>query len=65
MNSSTCGPPSPAGREPVTVVITRTVDPGREDDYRAGMARLIKAAEGAPNNLGTVVLAPSPSEPNV
>ena len=29
------------------------------------MARLIKAAEGASNNLGTVVLAPTPSEPNV
>lgn len=62
---SNSGPRSAAGGEPFTVVITRTVEPGREDDYRAWVARLIKAAETAPNNLGTVVLAPTPDERNV
>ena len=35
MDRSISGPPAPAAEEPVTVVITRTVDPGREDDYMA------------------------------
>ena len=59
-NSAVAGPANPA-----TVVIVRTVDPGREDDYKRWLARLLSAAESFPNNLGTVVLAPAPGEPNV
>ena len=63
--SSTSGPRSAAGGEPFTVVITRTVEPGREDDYRAWLVRLIKATETTPNNLGTVILTPTRAEPTV
>lgn len=50
--------------DPATVVITRFVKPGREEDYKRWLARLLAAAEGAPNSLGTVVLAPQPGESN-
>ena len=49
---------------PATVVITRVVRPGHEQDYRAWMGRLIAAAEVAPHSLGTVVLAPKLNESN-
>jgi uncharacterized protein len=50
---------------PATVVMTRTVKAGREEDYRRWLTRLIRATEAFPNNLGTVVLAPPPNEPDV
>lgn len=50
--------------DPTTVVITRFVKPGREEDYKRWLARLIAAAEDAPNSLRTVVLAPQPGDSN-
>ncbi|MBV9454854.1 MAG: antibiotic biosynthesis monooxygenase [Rubrobacter sp.] len=58
---SETGRPAPTGR-PATVVITRTVNPRRRDDFKRWLARLISAAEAFPNNLGTVVLTPPPGE---
>nr|WSY57892.1 antibiotic biosynthesis monooxygenase [Streptomyces sp. NBC_00886] len=49
---------------PASVMITRTVRPGREDDYRRWLVRLIHAAEDFPNNLGTAVVAPNHGESN-
>ena len=37
--------------EPVTVIVSRDVKPGRESDYHAWMHRVI-AAERFPGNLG-------------
>ena len=54
----------PVDPDPATVVITRVVQPGHEQDYRAWMGRLIAAAEVVPHRLGTVVLAPKPNESN-
>ncbi|MCX4905893.1 antibiotic biosynthesis monooxygenase [Streptomyces sp. NBC_00878] len=51
--------------DPASVMITRTVHPGREDDYKHWLVRLINAAEKFPNNLGTAVLAPTPGKSNV
>jgi len=48
----------PGEPDPATVLITRSVHPGREQEYRAWTGRLIAAAEIAPHSLGTVVLAP-------
>lgn len=50
---------------PVTIVITRVVKPGRQEEYKRWLTRLINAAEAFPNNLGTVVLAPPPGQSNV
>jgi hypothetical protein len=44
---------------PVTAVVTRTVKPGHQDEYRRWLTRLLSAAEAFPNNLGTVVFAPA------
>ena len=38
--------------EPVTVIVSRDVKPGRESDYHAWMHRVIAAAERFPGNLG-------------
>lgn len=46
-------------------MITRRVAPGRQDDYRRWLGRLITAAEAFPGNLGTVALAPAAGEPNL
>jgi antibiotic biosynthesis monooxygenase (ABM) superfamily enzyme len=51
--------------DPVTVLISRVVTPGRENDYRQWLIRMITAAEAAPNNLGVVVLSPEASASNV
>ena len=50
---------------PATVVITRVISPGHRDDYERWLARLIAAAARFPNNLGVVVLAPKPGDPDV
>jgi len=47
---------------PSTMAVTRVVEPGHEQEYRAWRSRLIIAAEEAPLSLGTVVLAPIPGE---
>jgi len=66
MSSATNVQAGPVAKDtgPATVVITRVVQPGHEQDYRAWMGRLITAAEVAPHSLGTVVLAPEPNESN-
>jgi antibiotic biosynthesis monooxygenase (ABM) superfamily enzyme len=45
--------------DPVTVVVSRTVAPGRERDYREWTRRMLASAEPFPNNLGAVILSPS------
>jgi antibiotic biosynthesis monooxygenase (ABM) superfamily enzyme len=64
MSSYATPQPGSAAKEPdpATVLITRFVQPGHEQDYRAWMGRLIAAAEVAPHSLGTVVLAPQEGE---
>lgn len=47
----------PALPEPVTVVVTRRVRPGREDDFAAWFEALRAAAGRIPGYLGTTVLA--------
>lgn len=49
--------------EPVTVVVTRRVKPGREADYEAWLAHLLRDASTLPGYLGTTVHRPSPSGP--
>ena len=48
---------SPALAEPVTVVVTRRVLPGRQRDFAAWSERLLEAAGEIPGYLGTTVLA--------
>lgn len=64
MSSAAVLQPGPAAGapDPATVVITRLVQPGREQDYRAWMGLLLAAAGAAPNSLGVVVLAPQTGE---
>ena len=50
----------PVAEDPATVVVTRVVVAGREDEFRAWVVRLIKQAESFPGNLGSVVLSPPP-----
>jgi antibiotic biosynthesis monooxygenase (ABM) superfamily enzyme len=45
--------------EPVTIVVTRRVRPGREVDYEAWLARLLSEAKGLRGYLGTTVHRPS------
>jgi antibiotic biosynthesis monooxygenase (ABM) superfamily enzyme len=47
-----------------TAIITRLLEPGREQDYTAWVSRLVAAVEAAPHTLGTVVLAPRAGESN-
>jgi len=49
---------------PATVLITRIVQPGHEQEYTAWMGRLIAATEASPQSLGTVVLSPGSGEVN-
>ena len=49
--------------EPVTVVVTRRVRPGREAGYEAWLARLIEGAASLPGYLGTTITRPGPSGP--
>ena len=50
-------------REPVTVVVTRRVRPGREQAYEDWLARLVDAARALPGYLGTVIQRPAPTGP--
>lgn len=46
--------------EPVTVVVTRRVKAGREEEYEAWLARLLEGAKALPGYLGTTVQRPAP-----
>lgn len=50
-------------REPVTVVITRRVRPGREADYEAWLQRLQAEARGLAGYLGVTTQRPAPGGP--
>lgn len=52
---------APAG--PVTVVVTRRVKPGREADYEAWLARLLRDAATLPGYLGATVQRPAATGP--
>ena len=58
-------PSLPQAGEFTTVVVTRSVNPGRVEDFRHWLLRLIAASESFPNNSGTVVLSPPPGQANV
>lgn len=49
--------------DPVTVVITRRVKPGREADYEAWLAALQSASRGLPGYLGVTTQRPPPGGP--
>jgi antibiotic biosynthesis monooxygenase (ABM) superfamily enzyme len=49
----------PSPPEPVTIVVTRRVRPGREADYEAWLGRLLGEAKHLPGYLGTTVNRPS------
>ena len=50
----------PQDTEPVTVVVTRRVKPGREAAYEAWLERLLADARSLPGYLGTTVQRPPP-----
>ncbi|GAB4036879.1 MAG: antibiotic biosynthesis monooxygenase [Rubrivivax sp.] len=52
--------PPPSAAEPVTVVVTRRVKPGRESDYEAWLQRLQSDARGLPGYLGVTTQRPAP-----
>lgn len=54
--------PTDHGHEPVTVVVTRRVRPGREADYEAWLGRLVEATQGMPGFLGARLIRPRPGE---
>jgi antibiotic biosynthesis monooxygenase (ABM) superfamily enzyme len=45
--------------EPVTIVVTRRVKAGREQDYEAWLERLLAGAKSLPGYLGTTVHRPN------
>ena len=49
--------------QPVTVVVTRRVKPGREAAYEAWLERLIREASVLPGYLGTNVQRPAATGP--
>jgi antibiotic biosynthesis monooxygenase (ABM) superfamily enzyme len=49
--------------QPVTVVVTRDVEPGREEEIHSWMHRLIVAGERFPGNLGVTILVPGAEAP--
>jgi antibiotic biosynthesis monooxygenase (ABM) superfamily enzyme len=49
--------------EPVTVVVTRRVKPGRETDYEAWLTQLLRDVAALPGYLGTTVHRPPPGGP--
>ncbi len=51
--------------EPVTVVVTRSVKPGREPAYEAWLGRLIASAAQLPGYLGTHVHRPATPGPRL
>jgi uncharacterized protein len=55
-------PPTDAA-QPVTVVVTRRVKPGREQDYEAWLQALQAEARGLPGYLGVTTQRPAPTGP--
>jgi len=53
----------PAAGEPVTVVVTRRVRPGREAAYETWLARLVEGARELPGYLGTTIHPPAKAGP--
>lgn len=51
-----------ADHEPVTVVVTRRVRPGREQAYEAWLNRLVEGASAMPGFLGARLQRPRPGE---
>lgn len=51
--------------EPVTVVTTRRVKPGREAEYEAWLSRLVRDASALPGFLGTSIIRPGTTGPHV
>jgi len=51
--------PAHDAAQPVTVVVTRRVKPGKEPAYEAWLERLIREASALPGYLGTNVLRPA------
>jgi uncharacterized protein len=47
-----------AGRKDVTVVSSRTIFPGKENEYNEFVHRMVAAASAAPGNLGITTLIP-------
>jgi antibiotic biosynthesis monooxygenase (ABM) superfamily enzyme len=47
----------PTGKD-VTIVVSRTVSPGREKDYDAWVRQMVSAASEAPGNTGITTLFP-------
>lgn len=56
-------PTAPAGDEPVTLVITRRVRPGRDADYEAWLAAFQQAARALPGYLGVTTQRPATGAP--
>jgi antibiotic biosynthesis monooxygenase (ABM) superfamily enzyme len=52
-----------ASSEPVTIVVSRDLLPGREPEYHAWAHRMIAAAERFPGSLGVTVLVPGAEAP--
>ena len=50
------------GKKAVTVVVSRTVQPGHEREYDDWVRRLVAAATEAPGNTGATMLIPSPGK---
>lgn len=53
------------GKGGVTVVVSRTVFPGKEKDYEEWARRLVAAAAEAPGLLGTTLLVPEQGKPGL
>ena len=52
-------------KKSVTVVVSRTVFPGRERDYDEWVRRLVAAAAQAHGNIGVTMLIPAPGKPGL
>lgn len=53
------------GSDDVTVVVSRTVDPGNERKYDRWVRRLVAAATEADGNTGVTMLIPEPGKPGL
>ena len=51
----------PSGKD-ITVVVSRNVLPGREQEYDEWVRRLVAAAKEAPGNKGITILVPEPGK---
>ncbi len=49
----------------VTVVVSRRVLPGKEQDYDTWVRKLVTAATDAPGNTGATLLVPQPGKPGL